>query len=129
MPGLSQSCIKTQEIDAEVIDRCDRVLFSNRRQAKHYDNVMKATPNVKGESARGWWNDGTVRMERFADLADVLAGRAPGRQGDREITLFVNNVGTGLQFAAAGAYVLKKAREQKIGTELPDDWFSEDVHP
>ena len=128
-PGMHLSCIKTQEIDAELINRCDRVLFSNRRQAKHYDNVMKDTPNVKGESARGWWNDGTVRMERFADLADVLAGRAPGRQGDREITLFVNNVGTGLQFAAAGAYVLKKAREQKIGTELPDDWFSEDVHP
>ena len=128
-PGMHLSCIKTQEIDAEVINRCDRVLFSNRRQTKHYDNVMKDTPNVKGESARGWWNDGTVRMDRFADLADVLAGRAPGRQGAREITLFVNNVGTGLQFAAAGAYVLKKAREQKIGTELPDDWFSEDVHP
>src|SRR5438874_11879234 len=54
-PGMHLSCIKTQEIDAEVIDRCDRVLFSNRRQTKHYDNVMKATPNVKGESACGWW--------------------------------------------------------------------------
>ena len=41
----------------------------------------------------------------------------------------MNNVGTGLQFAAAGAYVLKKARAQRVGTELPDDWFTEDVHP
>jgi alanine dehydrogenase len=127
--GVHVGCIKTQEIDAEVIQRCERVVLSNRRQAKHYDNVMKDTPNVKSESVRGWWNDGTVRMDRFADLADLLAGRAPGRQSDREVTLFVNNVGTGLQFAAAGAYVLKKARAQGAGTELPDDWFSEDVHP
>jgi len=41
----------------------------------------------------------------------------------------MNNVGTGLQFAAAGAYVLAKARRERAGTELPDDWFTEDVHP
>ena len=126
---MHASCIKTQEIDAELINRCDRVLFSNRRQAKHYDNVMRGTSNVKTESASGWWNDGAVRMDRFADLADVLAGRAEGRANDRETTLFINNVGTGLQFAAAGAYVLKKARAERVGTELPDDWVTENVHP
>jgi ornithine cyclodeaminase/alanine dehydrogenase-like protein (mu-crystallin family) len=84
---------------------------------------------VQSESARGWWNDGRVRMERFPDLADVLIERASGRQSDREITCFVNNVGTGLQFAAAGAYVLGRARAGRVGTELPDDWFSENVHP
>jgi len=128
-PGVHVSCIKTQELDAEVLARCDRVVLSNRRQAKHYDNVMKDTPNLKDESARGWWNDGSVRVERFPDLADVLTERAPGRQSDREITCFMNNVGTGLQFAAAGAYVLAKARAERVGTELPDDWFTEDVHP
>src|SRR4051794_21503861 len=128
-PGVHVSCIKTQEVDAEVLNRCDRVVLSNRRQAKHYDNVMQDTPNVQSESARGWWNDGRVRIERFPDLADVLTERASGRQSDREITCFVNNVGTGLQFAAAGAYVLGRARAGRLGTELPDDWFTEDVHP
>jgi len=128
-PGVHLSCIKTQEVDAGVLNRCDRVVLSNRRQAKHYDNVMKDTPNVKAESARGWWNDGSVPLERFPDLADVLTERASGRQSDREITCFVNNVGTGLQFAAAGAQVLARARAAHVGTELPDDWFTEDVHP
>ena len=128
-PGVHVSCIKTQEVDAEVLSGCDRVLFSNRRQTKHLDNAMKDTPNLKAESGRGWWNDGTVRLDRFPDLADLLSGRAQGRQNAQEITCFMNNVGTGLQFAAAGAYVLKKARAQRVGTELPDDWFSEDVHP
>src|SRR5882762_8023185 len=67
--GLHLSCLKTQEVDAEVLQRCDRVVLSNRRQAKHYDNVMKGTPNVKAESASGWWNDGSVRVDRFPDLA------------------------------------------------------------
>jgi alanine dehydrogenase len=128
-PGVHVSCIKTQEMDAGALNGCDRVVLSNRRQAKHYDNVMPHTPNVKAESARGWWNDGTVPVERFPDLADVLTERAPGRESDREITCFMNNVGTGLQFAAAGAYVLAKAQRERVGTELPDDWFTEDVHP
>jgi ornithine cyclodeaminase/alanine dehydrogenase-like protein (mu-crystallin family) len=127
-PGVHISTIKTQEVDAEVLKACDRVVMSNRRQSKHIDHVMKDTPNVQGESSRGWWNDGSVRME-FPDLADVLAGQAKGRQSPREITCFMNNVGTGLQFAAAGAYVLRKARAERVGTELPDDWFCEDVHP
>lgn len=45
------------------------------------------------------------------------------------LTSFANNVGSGLQFAAAGAYLLKKALQKKAGKELPDDWFTEDVHP
>jgi len=128
-PGVHISCIKTQEVDAAVLNACDRVVLSNRRQTKHFDNVMKDTPHVKEESTQGWWNDGSVRVDRLPDLADVLSGRAPGRSSAREITGFMNNVGTGLQFAAAGAYVLRKARAQGVGSELPDDWFSEDVHP
>ena len=128
-PGVHISTIKTQEVDATVLKACDRVVMSNRRQSKHIDHVMKDTPNVQSESSRGWWNDGSIKLDQFPDLADVIAGRAQGRQNAKEITCFMNNVGTGLQFAAAGAYVLRKARAERIGTELPDDWFCEDVHP
>src|SRR5712691_10518334 len=63
-PGVHISTIKTQEVDAEVLRRCDRVVLSNRRQTKHYDNVMQGTANLKAESAGGWWNDGSVRLDR-----------------------------------------------------------------
>jgi len=128
-PGVHVSCIKTNEVDAEVLNACDRVVLHNRRQAKAMHNVMPGTANAKAEKDRGWWNDGSVKTESYPDLGDLLAGRAQGRQGPREITCFANNVGTGLQFAAAGAFVLEKARAQGVGTQLPDDWFSEDVHP
>jgi alanine dehydrogenase len=129
-PGVHVSCIKTHEIDAEVLERCSRIVLHNRKQAKQIDNLMKDTPNVAKERGKsGWWNDGSGRFEKYPDLCDLLTGRAEGRKNEKEITCFVNNVGTGLQFAAAGAWVLRRAREAGVGTELPDDWFSEDVHP
>jgi ornithine cyclodeaminase/alanine dehydrogenase-like protein (mu-crystallin family) len=125
-PGMHIACIKLQEIDAEVLGRCNRVFVHNRQQAKQISNVMPGTPNTRKESEGGWWKD---PAHSYPDLGDLLTGKAPGRREESEITCFANNVGTGLQFAAAGAAVLAKARQLKIGTELPDDWFSEDVHP
>ena len=127
-PGVHVACIKTQEIDGEVLERCDRVFVHDRKQAKQLNNVMAGTPNAPADKENGWWYDARY-SGRYPDLGELLAGMAPGRGSDREITCFANNVGSGLQFAAAGAYVLKKAREKGVGHELPDDWFSEDVHP
>lgn len=127
-PGMHVGCIKSQEIDGEVLDGCDRVLVHNRRQAKQYNNVMPGTPNVDEKREQGWWKD-PARSDRYPDLSDLLAERVPGRERADEITCFANNVGLGLQFAAAGALVLRKAREKGVGRELPDDWFTEDVHP
>jgi ornithine cyclodeaminase/alanine dehydrogenase-like protein (mu-crystallin family) len=125
-PGMHVGCIKTEEIDGEVLDRCDRVFVHDRKQSKSYTNVLPETPNAKEEHEGGWWKE---RSGRYPDLGELLSAGAPGRQRADEITCFANNVGIGLQFAAAGAFVLRKAREQSAGTELPDDWFSEDVHP
>jgi ornithine cyclodeaminase/alanine dehydrogenase-like protein (mu-crystallin family) len=127
-PGTHVGCIKSQEIDGEVLDRCDRVFVHNRQQAKQFNNVMPGTPNVDESREEGWWKD-PARSGRYPDLGELLAEREPGRERADEITCFANNVGTGLQFAAAGALVLRKAREQGVGQELPDDWFTEDVHP
>jgi alanine dehydrogenase len=125
-PGMHLGCIKSQEIDGEVLDRCDRIFVHNRQQAKQINNVMPGTPNAKKQHEEGWWKD---PARSYSDLGELLTGKAPGRRSEAEITCFANNVGTGLQFAAAGAAVLAKARQMRIGTELPDDWFSEDVHP
>ena len=125
-PGMHVGCIKTEEIDDAVLDRCERVFVHDRKQEKGFTNVLPGTPNAKEEHAGGWWKE---RRGRYPDLGELLSGSAPGRQRADEITCFANNVGTGLQFAAAGALLLKKAHEKKVGQELPDDWFTEDVHP
>jgi len=127
-PGMHVGCIKSQEIDGEVLDRSDRVFVHNRKQAKQFNNVMPGTPNVDERREQGWWKD-LARQERYPDLGELLSERAPGRERADEITCFANNVGMGLQFAAAGAFMLRKARECGVGRELPDDWFTENVHP
>jgi alanine dehydrogenase len=45
------------------------------------------------------------------------------------VTCFINNLGMGYQFAAAGAIVYRKAKEAGLGHDLPTDWFTQDVHP
>jgi alanine dehydrogenase len=128
-PGVHVSCIKAQEVDQAVLDACDRVVVHAAAQPKQSDNVLPGTPNVPPGQDRGWWNAPGSRFAQYPDLAQLVAGRVPGRTRAGEITCFVNNVGIGLQFAAAGALVLDKARAAAVGRELQDDWFSETVHP
>ncbi len=52
-----------------------------------------------------------------ADLADVLAGRRPGRESETEITLF-DSTGTALQDVAAAALVHERARTEGAGTRV-----------
>ncbi len=129
VPGIHVSCIKAQEVDGTVLDRCGRVVVHTSQQAKQMDNILSGTPNVATENKQGWWNEPAHEVSSYADLGKLVSGAAPGRQRADEITCFVNNVGIGLQFAAAGALVLDRAREAGVGHVLPDDWFSEDVHP
>ena len=127
--GVHLSCIKTQEVGQVLLDGCDRVVVHVAAQPKQYSNVMPGTPNVDSEQSTGWWNAPGNRFAEYPDLAQLVAGTASGRKGPEEITCFVNNIGIGLQFAAAGALVLDKAVVAGLGHELPDDWFSESVHP
>jgi ornithine cyclodeaminase/alanine dehydrogenase len=51
------------------------------------------------------------------ELGDVVTGSKPGRQWDREITLF-NSVGLGIQDMATARLVVDKARKKELGLEL-----------
>jgi ornithine cyclodeaminase/alanine dehydrogenase-like protein (mu-crystallin family) len=127
--GVHVSCVKAQEVDQSVLDACDHVVVHLTAQPKQDDNVMAGTLNVPTSHQRGWWNAPGNRFTEYPTLAQLVAGTRPGRRHEGEITCFVNNVGIGLQFAAAGALVLEKARRAGVGRELPDEWFSETVHP
>jgi alanine dehydrogenase len=128
-PGMHVSCIKSQEVDQELLNATDRVIVHVSAQPKAYENIMAGTPNVNPEYEAGWWTKPGNKFKEYQELSQLVAGKAVGRQNRDEITCFVNNVGIGLQFAAAGALVLEKAAKIDIGHELPDEWFSETVHP
>jgi alanine dehydrogenase len=58
---------------------------------------------------------------------DVRAGKVPGRTSDKQVTFFINAGTQGLQFAACAGKVVELAKQQKIGRELPTEWFLQDI--
>lgn len=60
-------------------------------------------------------------------LPDLIGGRMEGRTKKEQTTWFMNIGAIGEQFTAITAAVYNKAREVGIGTEIPTDWFLEDI--
>ena len=63
----------------------------------------------------------------FPTFNDLASGAIPGRTSPADITLYLNSGNQGLQFAAVGSVVYKKAKEQGLGRELPTEWFLQDI--
>ena len=55
-------------------------------------------------------------------LADVLSGKAPGRESTDERNYYINN-GAGVQYAATVVLVYDRAKKRGIGQEMPAEWF------
>jgi alanine dehydrogenase len=65
------------------------------------------------------WSAGLLSdADIHAELGDVVAGTAPGRTADDEVTLF-DSTGLAIQDVAAAHVVYEHAREQDIGTDFP----------
>jgi alanine dehydrogenase len=127
-PGMHLSSIKVPEIEIAAIKRADRVVI-HTHDAKPLHVTTKNLAVPETAENKGWRLGEGIDFGGTPILADVIAGKASGRCSDREVTCFINNLGLGYQFAAAGAVVYRKARESGLGHEIPTDWFTQDVHP
>jgi ornithine cyclodeaminase/alanine dehydrogenase-like protein (mu-crystallin family) len=127
-PGLHLSSIKLPEIEVKAIKRADRlVLHAHEQSPLHVTTRDLAL--AKKANEHGWSTGGQIDFDRLPTLPELIVGRSKGRASDDEVTCFLNNIGLGYQFAAAGAVVYRKAKDSGLGHELPTDWFTEDVHP
>jgi alanine dehydrogenase len=72
---------------------------------------------------------GILSWDGIPELCDLVAGRRAGRAQPSDITVFKNNVGMGLQFAAVAPRIYELARAAGIGRELPAEWFLQDMKP
>jgi alanine dehydrogenase len=108
-----------RELDDATFDRADRIVVLSREQVHHDKQFDILGPVERGRLA---WED-------IHELGEILAGRAPGRARDDEVTIFANNTGMGLQFAAVCARALDLAAERGLGHEVPTDWFLEETSP
>jgi alanine dehydrogenase len=122
------SSIKRPEIEVNAVKRADRVVIHwNEPSPLH-----AATRGVVIEervAGRGWQLAEDIDFKKLPTLPELIVGRVEGRGSPGDVTCFINNIGLGYQFAAAGALVYRKAKESGVGHDLPTDWFTEDVHP
>lgn len=127
-PGMHFCCIKISEIPPDAIMAAD-LMFIHNREDKQPIISTKDLPSL--EKVRGKENEvkKAVDFDNAPTLFDLISGRDEGRTSDEQTSCFINNTGTGYQFAAVGAVAVKKAKELGVGNELPTDWFTEDVHP
>jgi alanine dehydrogenase len=128
-PGMHLSSIKRPEIEMKALQRADRIVLHSRDATPTHVVARDLSFAEADGEQRGWSSVVDLDFQKLPTLPELIAGKVVGRQSDSEVTCFMNNLGLGYQFAAAGAVVYRKARESGIGHELPTDWFTEDVHP
>ncbi len=124
--GMHVGCIvasdktqKRRELDDTAIAKCDVVIVTSREQA-----VYDEQPDIYGAVQKG-----ILSWDRIHELSELVSGKVSGRKERSQITLFNNNVGMGIQFAALGAKVLELAEKSGMGRKIPIDWFLEETSP
>ena len=72
-------------------------------------------------------NSGSGFGGEFPDFCDLAFGRAEGRTSASQITYYHNMGNQGLQFAAVGGLVWRKAKELGLGRNMPTEWFVQEI--
>ena len=124
-PGIHINCIKKQEVDLAVLDRCDRVVVGSTGDTVHVV-VGDLRYRKLNETADGWWKHPGHAWEGYPFLADVIAGVHPGRQFSDQITCYIGH-GTGIQFAAIAMTAYQRAEERNIGYLIPSARFLQPI--
>ncbi len=127
-PGMHISSIKKPEVDPAAILAADRIAV-HTHDTTPIIVVAEGAPFQEESKGKAWNAAKNLDFKKYPTLPELIVGRASGRENDKEVTCFLNNLGLGYQFAAAGSVIYKRAVENGIGNQLPTDWFTETVHP
>jgi ornithine cyclodeaminase/alanine dehydrogenase-like protein (mu-crystallin family) len=123
------------ELDAAALARVDlTVLNQPPRDTQACTVVVGSPPDghdplVYGSSRGSLDEQHRAGGRKTRLLSELIAGKGEGRTDDQQITFFNNNAGTGIQFAAAGAALLARLKEQKIepAKQIPTEWFLQNI--
>jgi ornithine cyclodeaminase/alanine dehydrogenase-like protein (mu-crystallin family) len=125
-PGTHVSSLKRLELVASVVAAAD-VVVTHVRKAPVGIVRTSGADLARDTEAEKETLSAALRQDELPELADLLLGRARGRGSDREITLFLNYMGLGYQFAVTGHIIWQRARERGLGQMLNTDWFTSEV--
>jgi ornithine cyclodeaminase/alanine dehydrogenase len=105
--SIGSTLPEQREVDTDVIARADVIV------ADVVDEVLDDTGDLIAARAAGIDAAG-----KTSSLADVVAGRRPGRADEKQIVLY-KSVGSAVQDLAVAAMCVRKAEQLGIGARLP----------
>jgi ornithine cyclodeaminase/alanine dehydrogenase-like protein (mu-crystallin family) len=123
-PGTHVSAIKNPEVPDEVFERVDHVAVHTRLHPNGPNNYAPRGSEF-GRRLDDRWTLSGVDIEACDDLTD-LVDRGIDREPE-DTTLFLNNMGLGMQFAAVGRHVFERASADGVGEEIPTELFLQSV--
>jgi len=94
-----------QELDVGVLEKADLVVADRLSQCLGLGEIHHAV------------DAGRLRAEDCVELGAIVAGDAPGRETDEQITV-ADLTGVGVQDAAIASVTLQSAREKGFGTVI-----------
>jgi alanine dehydrogenase len=127
--GMHISAMQRDEFDDEALLSCNPLLLHTHTTENNVTSSALAHFERDDFKLRDHPTDRVIDWKSLPTLPDLLTGRVAGREGEDQITGFVNNIGLGAQFAAVGKKVYDAAKARGLGREVPLDWFTQDVHP
>ncbi len=96
-----------RELDDEAVERAATIAADSIEESKIESGDLMETIGRKPE---GW--------SRVCELADIVAGKRPGRASAAEITLFKSN-GIALEDVAVASRAYELAEERQVGLRIP----------
>jgi alanine dehydrogenase len=95
------------ELNGEAIRRCDIIVADSREQSKLESGDLI---QMYGDDKRRWAS--------VTELAEIVAGKTPGRSTPQQITLFKSN-GVAIEDIVVAGKIYESARERGIGRQVP----------
>ncbi|MGA7920388.1 MAG: ornithine cyclodeaminase family protein [Candidatus Acidiferrales bacterium] len=111
-PGMHINAIganfpQKHELDGEAVRRCDLIAVDSRGQSQ-----MEAGDLIQ------MYGDDKLRWDGVDELADIVAGKTPGRLNPEQITLFKSN-GIATEDVVVAGRIYEIAQERGLGTQVP----------
>ena len=110
-PGMHLSVVGSSIPDMREVD--EATLLKSKVVVEFMDQALKEAGDLVIPIARGTYK----KEDIYAEMADVVAGKVPGRESDEEITLFKFN-GIAIEDIACAGKVYQLAKERGIGVEF-----------
>ena len=126
VPGMCLTSVRPfGEVGQEPLKTFDIAVVHERGFGPQFRPAAAVQEHTNAPQSLGGKDERDLPSE--ITLAELCAGQASGRTNAEQKTYFANNEGHGVQFSAAGAFVLKRAKERGLGRDLPTEWFLQDI--